>query len=225
MATNDKKTNGSDVNNAGLKNTHPELQKQAADVRHRIHAAVGQAVLALTVGPRYRHQSIADLQNLVPKHGQKKWEPVFRPAMRPRKILPLMRDRVAIATPAGSEDEENPGGVLLVGGYGDDELTGGAGRDLLFGDWGNDYLEGGAGRDALVGGFGNDTLQGGRGNDSLDGGVGTDVVNYSDVRDGTVLRIYLGDKFGGKNSLDVLINSPGTQAERDRLFNVERMAA
>jgi hemolysin-activating ACP:hemolysin acyltransferase len=108
MATNDKKTNGSDVNTVELKKIDSALQKQAADVRHRIHAAVGQVVLALTVEPRYRHQSIADLQNLVPKHGQKKWKPVFRPAMRPRKITPLMRDRIAIATPAGSEGEDNP---------------------------------------------------------------------------------------------------------------------
>jgi cytolysin-activating lysine-acyltransferase len=92
MATNDKKTNGSASNNAELKSNNSELQKQAADVRQRIHAAVGQVVLALTVVPRYRHQSIADLQNLV--------------------LEPLMRDRIAIATPAGSEGEDNPGGAL-----------------------------------------------------------------------------------------------------------------
>jgi cytolysin-activating lysine-acyltransferase len=99
-------------NNAELQTNNLELQKQAADVRNRIHSAVGQVVLALTVVPRYRHQSIADLQSLVLEHGQKKWEPVFRPAMRPPKNTPLMRDRIAIATPAGAEGADNPGGAL-----------------------------------------------------------------------------------------------------------------
>ena len=56
--------------------------KQIAEVRRSIHAAVGQVVLALSVVPRYRHQSIADLQTLV--------------------LEPLMRDRVAIASAAPS---------------------------------------------------------------------------------------------------------------------------
>jgi cytolysin-activating lysine-acyltransferase len=92
MTKMNNRTNGSDVNSAELKKNDPELQKQAADVRHRIHAAVGQVVLALTVVPRYRHQSVADLQNLV--------------------LEPLMRDRIAIATPSGPEGEDNPGGAL-----------------------------------------------------------------------------------------------------------------
>jgi cytolysin-activating lysine-acyltransferase len=107
-----RKSHGTAQNNAELQNKSPELQKQAADVRNRIHSAVGQVVLALTVVPRYRHQSIADLQSLVLEHGQKKWEPVFRPAMRPPKKPPLMRDRIAIATPAGAEGADNPGGAL-----------------------------------------------------------------------------------------------------------------
>jgi cytolysin-activating lysine-acyltransferase len=58
--------------------------KEIAEVRRRIHAAVGQVALALTVVPRYRHHSIADLQSLV--------------------LEPLMRDRVAIATAKGEDD-------------------------------------------------------------------------------------------------------------------------
>jgi hypothetical protein len=68
-----RKSHGTAQNNAELQTRNPELQKQAADVRNRIHSAVGQVVLALTVVPRYRHQSIADLQSLVLEHGQKKW--------------------------------------------------------------------------------------------------------------------------------------------------------
>lgn len=74
-----------------------EAKARAADVRTRIHAAVGQVVLALTVVPRYRHQSIADLQTLV--------------------LEPLMRDRIAIATAtadptADGASHEAPGGAL-----------------------------------------------------------------------------------------------------------------
>jgi cytolysin-activating lysine-acyltransferase len=87
-----RKSHGTTQNNAELQNKSSELQKQAADVRTRIHSAVGQVVLALTVVPRYRHQSIADLQSLV--------------------LEPLMRDRIAIATPAGAEGADNPGGAL-----------------------------------------------------------------------------------------------------------------
>ena len=56
----------------------PATKARIAEVRTRIHAAVGQVVLALSVVPRYRHQTLGDLQNLV--------------------LEPLLRDRVAIAT-------------------------------------------------------------------------------------------------------------------------------
>jgi cytolysin-activating lysine-acyltransferase len=69
----------------------PELLKQAAEVRTRLHAAVGQVVLALSQVPRYRHSSIADLQNLV--------------------LEPLMRDRIAIAT-SDSAGNDGPSGAL-----------------------------------------------------------------------------------------------------------------
>jgi cytolysin-activating lysine-acyltransferase len=73
----------------------PELLKQAAEVRTRLHAAVGQVVLALSQVPRYRHSSPktrgADLQDLV--------------------LEPLMRDRIAIATSDGAGND-GPGGAL-----------------------------------------------------------------------------------------------------------------
>ena len=69
-----------------------ETAKKIADVRSRIHAAVGQVVLALIVVPRYRHQSIADIQTLV--------------------LEPLMRDRIAIASSKNDDGTEGPGGAL-----------------------------------------------------------------------------------------------------------------
>ncbi|WP_349601045.1 cadherin-like domain-containing protein [Azospirillum argentinense] len=66
--------------------------------------------------------------------------------------------------------------VELIGGDGDDSLTGGAYADSLRGDNGNDWLDGGDGNDTLSGGNGNDWLCGGGGNDTLSGGSGNDTL-------------------------------------------------
>ena len=95
MVKTDKTINGSPKSNPEPGNTNPDLQKQAAEMRNRVHAAEGQVVLALSVVPRYRHQSIADLQNLV--------------------LEPLLRDRIAIATPIGGEGADAPDGGAAAG--------------------------------------------------------------------------------------------------------------
>ncbi|WP_430938495.1 hypothetical protein [Rhodovulum sp. YNF3179] len=73
----------------------------------------------------------------------------------------------------------------LYGAAGDDRLDGGAGDDRLFGDdgddelvggTGDDFLEGGAGADILDGGAGADSLAGGDGGDTLSGGAGDDTL-------------------------------------------------
>lgn len=51
-----------------------------------------------------------------------------------------------------------PGNDLLSGGLGDDTLSGGPGNDRLYGQDGDDLLDGGADRDVMVGGPGNDTV-------------------------------------------------------------------
>ncbi len=64
------------------------------------------------------------------------------------------------------------GGIaVILGGAGNDDLTGGSGADLLDGGPGNDSLAGGEGDDLLDGGPGADTLVGGNGGD--------DVADYS----------------------------------------------
>jgi len=67
--------------------------------------------------------------------------------------------------------------LLLVGGDGDDTLTGGNFSDELQGGKGNDVLEGKLESDELWGGKGNDTLSGDNGDDELQGGKGNDVLN------------------------------------------------
>lgn len=84
------------------------------------------------------------------------------------------------------------GNDTLFGGDGDDRLMGRGGDDRLYGQDGNDLLEGGAGNDLLKGGHGNDTLKGGEGrdyliggggNDRIEGGAGTDTLSGGEGRD------------------------------------------
>ncbi|QGM99621.1 toxin-activating lysine-acyltransferase [Methylocystis parvus] len=65
-----------------------KVAKQVAEMRQRIHRTVGQIVLAMSAVPRYRHQSLADLQGLV--------------------IEPLLRERIVIAemAPAKGQSDE-----------------------------------------------------------------------------------------------------------------------
>lgn len=61
----------------------PEILKEIAALRAHVWESFGKVVMAMMVLPRYRHQSLVDLQNLV--------------------LDPLIRDRVAIAYPSDKE--------------------------------------------------------------------------------------------------------------------------
>ena len=65
----------------------------------------------------------------------------------------------------------------LIGGEGDDVLSGFSGDDRIEGHGGNDVLHGGAGEDILDGGTGADSLNGGDGADTLAGGDGEDALS------------------------------------------------
>jgi Ca2+-binding RTX toxin-like protein len=72
--------------------------------------------------------------------------------------------------------------LTLMGGAGNDVLTGGGGSDTLNGGSGNDTLTTGAGADTVVGGDGNDTIvlaANLTAADSIDGGNGTDTVTLN----------------------------------------------
>jgi Ca2+-binding RTX toxin-like protein len=71
-------------------------------------------------------------------------------------------------------------GDTLVGGYGNDVLTGGAGADTLEGREANDVLSGGGGNDSLLGNEGNDSLTGGAGSDTFGGSGGDDLLRADD---------------------------------------------
>jgi cytolysin-activating lysine-acyltransferase len=64
----------------------PEIVKKIAAVRSHVRESFGKVVMAMMMLPRYRHQSLADLQHLV--------------------LEPLIRDRIAIAYPGGGNQEQ-----------------------------------------------------------------------------------------------------------------------
>ena len=77
--------------------------------------------------------------------------------------------------------EAGPGGATfgndsLVGGTGNERLSGYEGNDSLYGNDGNDNLVGYAGNDLLNGGAGTDTLTSSGGSDTFIGGAGADSI-------------------------------------------------
>ena len=64
----------------------PEVLKKIAEVRAQVRESFGKIAMAMMALPRYRHQTIADLQHMV--------------------LEPLIRDRVAIAYPGDKDRSE-----------------------------------------------------------------------------------------------------------------------
>ena len=73
----------------------------------------------------------------------------------------------------------------LLGGNGNDSITGDLRNNSIDGGAGNDTLMGGDGDDVVVGGVGDDCLIGGNGADRLFGGAGSDAadIDAKDTRD------------------------------------------
>jgi len=69
---------------AGEPQLDPELVKKIAAVRSQVRESFGKVVMAMMMLPRYRNQTIGDIQHLV--------------------LEPLIRDRVAIAYPGNSDE-------------------------------------------------------------------------------------------------------------------------
>jgi CSLREA domain-containing protein len=73
--------------------------------------------------------------------------------------------------------------VTIVGTPGDDDLSGGIGRDVFLGLGGNDEFQGSLDADRACGRTGDDRLIGGPGNDRLAGNAGSDVLRGEDGKD------------------------------------------
>src|SRR5262249_13251256 len=110
----------------------------------------------------------------------------------------------------------------VLGGTGNDAISGTAGSDFLDGNASgnpvadNDTLEGRGGNDVLLGRGGDDALNGGQGDDALMGGAGTDTAVYTvDLSPGNITVVSdtdpltLGDQVGwqviaGAEGIDTL---------------------
>ena len=88
------------------------------------------------------------------------------------------------------------GNDSISGGDGSDFIQGGDGADVLTGNGGNDSLTGGIGNDNLSGGNNDDTLQGGQGNDTLAGGAGRDQADFSQATAGVTVNLTTGKGTG-----------------------------
>ena len=86
----------------------------------------------------------------------------------------LGRPVTMVGTPGDDELSGGLGRDVFLGLGGDDEFQGSLNEDRACGGAGDDHLIGGPERDRLAGGAGRDELHGEGGDDALDGGKGTD---------------------------------------------------
>ena len=91
-----------------------------------------------------------------------------------------------------------PGTIIenVIGGFGNDSITGNMVANRLVG---------GPGSDQLWGDSGNDVLEGGAGGDRLDGGAGVDTVSYQESDDGVRVDLEAGTGMGGHAEYDVIL--------------------
>ncbi|WP_157432682.1 calcium-binding protein [Aeromicrobium sp. Root472D3] len=95
------------------------------------------------------------------------------------------------------------GDDVVRGGENDDTIDGGQGTDRVFGDGGKDRVNGGAGADEV---------RGGEGDDTLDGGIGADPAGQFEIAKADLIRPTLdsGDLVVGGNGADRVTGGNGS---------------
>jgi len=122
--------------------------------------------------------------------------------------LVITLDALANDGQAGELDNVRPDIEIVIGGEGNDSITGSLISNTLYGNGGFDTLDGSDGNDALFGGTNADLLLGGAGDDTLGGGKGHDSLVGSDGQD--VLTGGLGnDTLVGQTGNDTLYANDG----------------
>jgi Ca2+-binding RTX toxin-like protein len=101
------------------------------------------------------------------------------------------------------------GDDTLTGGDAPDTITGSAGKDIIYGLDGDDRLAGGGGHDILVGMNGRDRLYGDAGNDQLKGGGGVDRLYGGDDHD-ILVGESSADKMYGELGNDTIVGGNGS---------------
>lgn len=113
----------------------------------------------------------------------------------------------------------------LIGGYGDDSITGNSLANVLNGGDGNDLLDGNAGNDMLVGGNGNDTLHGDSGIDYMEGGLGSDTISFTGVTGAVIANlagnIIYNDGYGNLETISGIENISGDNSADTLLGSME----
>ena len=106
MTTKETKSNGAGTENApsseDTAKLNPEVLEKVAHLRDHVRTSFGQVAMAMMAVPRYRHQTLADLNHLI--------------------LEPLIRDRIAIAHHTKTEDNPHPdvAGVAIWASVSDD---------------------------------------------------------------------------------------------------------
>ncbi len=116
----------------------------------------------------------------------------------------------------------------VIGGYGDDNLTGDDYSTILTGNAGNDFLDGAGGDDFLYGGLGNDVLKGGVGADrfvfdtALSASSNVDqILDFNPANDKFWIdrRIFDALSAGGLNAANFTIGSEATTAIQNIIYD------
>ncbi len=115
-------------------------------------------------------------------------------------------DNLVDLTAVASRDFTNSGGVgiTILGGAGNDTLSGSNFTDNIDGEAGDDFIQGGSGSDILAGGADNDTIYGGSGADNADGGLGDDSILGNSGK----------DTLFGNDGADIIIGGGGRDSIR-----------
>jgi T1SS-143 domain-containing protein len=90
-----------------------------------------------------------------------------------------------------------------------ENIIGGAGNDTMTGDSSANYFIGNGGDDSLVGNDGDDTLRGGAGNDVIAGGNGNDLIDFSDGTAGITFTL---DQSAGTHTTGALAGGLGNDS-------------
>ncbi|MFO0554638.1 MAG: hypothetical protein U0271_40045 [Polyangiaceae bacterium] len=147
---------------------------------------------------------------------------------------------------SGENDKVFTDVEVVLGGSGDDTITGSTAADTLHGGLGADTLNGGTGDDTLIGGDGNDVMNGdagddtflessadaaytatvdsGAGDDVINGGVGLDKVSYGSRTNAVdvTLCVDASDNVGLPTSaVAACTDSDGEGSEADKNTNIE----
>ena len=110
---------------------------------------------------------------------------------------------VTVNLATGTAEGDEAGSDTLIG---IENVIGGAGNDTLTGDDGANILDGSAGNDRIHGAGGNDIIIGGAGNDVIDGGTGFDTLDLSGATGAISVDFTAGTASGAGIGTDSFVN-------------------